>query len=299
MSSRAAVIVNPRSNLGKTGKQLAGLCQLLDAKLGRYELLLTRAGGHGSELAESALARGAQHIVACGGDGTLSEVVDGVMASGRAAQVAVSLVPSGTGSDFARSLGRGIDGAERMLDLGRAHYRDAAGNQRTRHVLNIASAGLSAESVRWIEAQAQAGRRHRLSYALSAVAGLARYTVSEVEVAIDAAVVHRGPLCFCAVANGRFFGGGMPVAPQARLDDGLLDVTAVAALRPWETVPFFARLLRGTHAAHRRTRSGRGRVISLDSAAPVWLEIDGEAVGTLPARIVALPAALKLRALTL
>jgi diacylglycerol kinase (ATP) len=282
MSERAVVIVNPRSNLGRTGKQLGQLCARLDAKLDGYDLSLTRAPGHASELVQAAVARGAQHVVACGGDGTLSEVADGVLSSGRASDVAVSLLAFGTGSDLTRSLGEAPDGAA-----------------RTRHVLNAASAGLSAESVRWVQAQAERGKRNRFSYQLAAFAGLARYQVSAVQVTVDDVVVQQGALCFCAIANGRYFGGGMPVAPEARLDDGLLDVVSVAGLRLWETIPFFARLLRGTHVTHPRTRVVRGREVSLESSAPVWLEIDGEPVGLLPVRISVVPAALKLRHLNL
>lgn len=295
-----AVIVNPRSNLGKTGARLAQLRAQLEAALGPHELLLTRAAGHASELAAAAIARGALHLVACGGDGTMSEVLDGLMNSGQAAEVALSLVPLGTGSDFARSLGdqREMHG-ERQLDVARVHYRDAAGKECARHMLNVASVGMSAESVRWIQAQARRGRRTRFSYLFSALAGLKRYKVSDVEISIDGAIVHQGPLCFCAIANGRYFGAGMPVAPHARIDDRLLDVTAVAKLSLWETLPFFARLLRGTHVGHRRTQVGRGAEISLLGAAPVWLEIDGEPVGTLPARVCVQPGALKLRPLNL
>jgi diacylglycerol kinase (ATP) len=294
----AVVIVNPRSNLGKTGARLAALRARLDAALGSYELSPTRAVGHASDLASAAIARGARHLVACGGDGTMSEVVDGLMKSGRSEDVALSLVPLGTGSDFARSLAAlDVQSGERRLDVGRAHYRDPLGQERSRHVLNVASVGLSAESVRWIEEQATRGRRHRFSYVLSAFAGLARYRVSEIEIVIDGSVAQRAPLHFCAIANGRYFGGGMPVAPEARVDDGLLDVTMVGQLRLWETVPFLVRLLRGTHLAHPRTKLGRGREVSLTSAAPVWLEIDGELVGTLPARVSVVSAALRLRPL--
>jgi YegS/Rv2252/BmrU family lipid kinase len=294
------VIVNPRSNLGKTGARLAQLHARLEAALGPHELLLTRAAGHASELASAAIARGAQHLVACGGDGTMSEVLDGLMNSGQAGEVALSLVPLGTGSDFVRSLGEQHElHGERQLDVARVHYRDTAGNERARHMLNVASVGLSAESVRWIQAQARRGRRTRFSYLFSALVGLRRYKVSDVEVSIDGALVHQGPLCFCAIANGRYFGGGMPVAPHARVDDGLLDVTAVAQLPLWETLPFFARLLRGTHIGHPRTQVGRGVEISLLSAAPIWLEIDGEPVGTLPARVCVQPGALRLRPLSL
>jgi diacylglycerol kinase (ATP) len=291
------VIVNPHSNLGRTGARLAELRARLDVALGSYELLATRAPGHASELASEAVARGVRHLVACGGDGTMSEVVDGLMQSGGAHAVELSLVPLGTGSDFVRSLR--VHPGERLLDVALARYRDADGSERTRHVLNVASVGLSAESVRWIEEQARRGRRHRFSYLISAFAGLARYRVSQVSITIDGAPVFAGPLCFCAVANGRFFGGGMPVAPQARLDDGLLEVTAVAQLPLRETVPFFVRLLRGQHLEHRRTRWGRGREVSLVSEAPVWMEIDGELVGTLPVQLSVVPGALRLRPLKL
>jgi YegS/Rv2252/BmrU family lipid kinase len=291
------LFVNPHSGLGRAGRQLAALRAQLSAQLGEHQLCLTEGRGHAAQLARDAALGGATQLIVCGGDGTLGEAADGLLRSGRAAHVLLSALPCGTGGDFTRSLA--ADGAERRIDVALAHYLDERGRPQSRHVLNVASVGLSAEAVRWIEEQARRGRRHRLSYVVSAFAAFARYAVGEVDIQVDGASVLRGPLSFCAIANGRFFGGGMQVAPCARLDDGQLDVTAVDAMPLWEAVPFFARLLRGAHLADRRTHLGRGSQVTVSSAAALPFEIDGEPVGKLPVRVIALPGALRLRALQL
>jgi YegS/Rv2252/BmrU family lipid kinase len=244
-------------------------------------------------------------VIACGGDGTISEVVEGIMTSGAAKRVALSVLARGTGSDFMRSLrayaatarASRAPGAELCLDVARAEFQKANGERGTRHVLNVASMGLSAESVRWVDTQGRLGKRHRLSYLQSAFVGLARYRATEVEVQVDGAVLYQGLLQTAVVANGGFFGGGMPVAPDACLDDGLLDVICIAPPTLLQVVPFFAAFLRGKHIGHPLTRRARAHEVVLTSKSEVWLEIDGEPVGTLPVRIEVLPAQLRVRAL--
>lgn len=311
MSERTVAIVNPRSNLGATGQRLAQLRSELDKGLSgaSYTLVLTERPGHASELAAQAIADGATYLIACGGDGTLSEVVEGIMRSGASERVVLSMLSRGTGSDFMRSLkayaptaraSRMPEGGteELRLDVARAEFNDQVGNRATRHVLNIASMGMSAEAVRWVDSQGRLGKRHRLSYLLSAFVGAARYQVAEIDVQVDGARLYRGPLQTIAVANGAFFGGGMPVAPDAVLDDGLLEVVCMEPPGALQLLPFFfMTFLRGKHIGHPLTHSARAHEVSLSSEREVWLEIDGEPVGTLPVHIEVLPARLRVRVL--
>jgi diacylglycerol kinase (ATP) len=318
MSARVVAIVNPRSNLGATGKQLDTLRRELDRALlgASYALILTEAPGQASYLARKAIAEGAVHLIACGGDGTISEVVEGIMTSGASERVVLSVLARGTGSDFMRSLHRysasarpsrapqssaPADAGELRLDVGRAEFTCENGERGTRHVLNVASMGMSAESVRWVDAQGRLGKRSRFSYLQSAFVGLARFRSSDVEVRVDGALLYQGPLQTAVVANGGFFGGGMPVAPDACLDDGLFDVVCIARLKPLQAVLFFASFLRGKHTRHPLTKMARAHEVVLTVLGPnngeVWLEIDGEPVGKLPARFELLPARLRLRVL--
>jgi diacylglycerol kinase (ATP) len=310
MSERIVAIVNPRSNLGATGKRLDALRRELDAALAGadYRIALTEGPLHAVALARKASHEGAERVIACGGDGTISEVVEGIMTSGASERVALSVLAHGTGSDFMRSLrayapsartSRAPDSGlpELRLDVGRAEFELANGERGVRHMLNVASMGLSAESVRWVDAQGRSGKRHRLSYVLSAFVGLARYRVSEVEVRVDGALLFKGALQTAAVANGVFFGGGMPVAPDACLDDGLFEVVCIAPPSTLQVLPFFARFLRGKHLGHALTRNARAHTVQVTSADEVWLEIDGEPMGKLPVRIEVLPARLRIRVL--
>lgn len=313
MSERIVAIINPRSNLGATGKHLDTVRCELDAALSgaAYDVLLTEATGHATTLARQAITEGATRLIACGGDGTISEVVEGIMQSGASERVALSIVARGTGSDFMRSLRRYAPTARASraphgdplardalwLDVGRAEFTREDGTRGTRHVLNVASMGTSAESVRWVDAQGRLGKRHRLSYLQSAFVGLARYRPSEVVVRVDGALLYQGPLQTVAVANGGFFGGGMPVAPEACLDDGLFDVVCIARLGTLEALRFFASFLRGKHLTHPATKTARAHEVTLSSDGEVWLEIDGEPAGKLPARFELLAARLCLRAL--
>jgi diacylglycerol kinase family enzyme len=310
MSERIVAIVNPRSNLGATGQRLSALKRELSAALSGadYELLLSEGPLHAVALARKAVLEGAGRVIACGGDGTISEVVEGIMTSGASERVALSVLARGTGSDFMRSLrayapsartSRAPDSAlsELRVDVGRAEFSLENGERATRHMLNVASVGMSAEAVRWVDAQGRQGKRNRLSYLMSAFVGLSRYRVSEVEVRVDGVLLFNGPLQSAAVANGGFFGGGMPVAPAACLDDGLFEVVCIAPPSALQVLPFFARFLRGKHIGHPLTRAARAHEVKLTSAGEVWLEIDGEPVGKLPVRIEVLPARLRVRAL--
>ena len=298
------ILVNPSSRSGATGRRIPELETLLRKYVGDYQLLLTEREGDGERLARIAAERGATCLVIAGGDGTVSEAVSGLLQCGRAYAVEIGLLPVGTGRDFARLLGLGTDleasvarlstGKRRQVDAGRIRCRASDGGERVRCFLNIASIGLSAESARWLAARGKRGRRGPLSYVASALVGLFRYAMPLVTIRVDDRIVHEGRLSLAAAGKGQYFAGGMRVAPGASIDDGLLDVVVVEGMSIAASLLSFPSLIAGRHVHNRHVHVHRGTAVRAESAAPVWIEADGEPVGVLPATIEVLPGTVRL-----
>jgi diacylglycerol kinase family enzyme len=135
----------------------------------------------------------------------------------------------------------------------------------------------------------------RASFLLGALRAIARHRSEPVRVRVDGRVVHEGPLVLGAAANGRFFGAGMCIAPDARTDDGLFDAVVVRAMGRARLLRKLPLIYRGAHLADPAVGAWQGRVVEAESlGAPVPLELDGEPLGLLPARLEVLPAALVL-----
>jgi diacylglycerol kinase (ATP) len=298
------VLVNPRSRSGKTGRRLAELRTLLEKHIGAYELLSTEREGDGLRLARMAADRGATRLVIAGGDGTVSEALSGLLESGRGSDVEIGLLPLGTGRDFGRLLGLGTDletsvarlatGRRRRVDGGRVRCRGADGSERTRCFLNIASCGLSALAARWLAEPGRQERRRPWSYVLSGLVGLRRHPMSAMTIRVDDRVVYDGPVLLAAVSNGQYFGGGQRVAPGAVIDDGMLDLVIVEGMSPGAMLVLFPALIAGRHVHDARVHVHRGAVVRVDSDAEVWIEADGEPVGTVPGTIEILAGAVRL-----
>ncbi len=298
------IIVNPASRLGETGTRLAELTGLLDRHIGAYTLLTTTCEGDAERLAREALAQGATRLIVAGGDGTVSEVLTAMLAGRGTSAVTLGVLPLGTGRDFARLLGLGehlgravarfAAGRTTPVDAGRIEARGPDGTPRTRCFLNIASFGVSGESALWLKARAADGKRGRLSYLMSCVAGITRYRAPRVTLHLDGAPLHDGPLLLAAAANGQYFAGGIQVAPQALINDGQLDVVVVPKLPLATTLRRMPLLMLGEHVDGRTVHVRRGRLLEATSEAAVWIEADGEPIGTLPARFELLPSAVSL-----
>ena len=233
------LVINPRAAGRSAGKAYAAAAEAVERALGPVDATFTEGRGHGMELARAAAEEGRDLIVAVGGDGTLSEVVNGVMRSGRAQSVRVGLVAQGTGGDFRRSLGlqNGLKhyldaiacGRERTVDVGRLSYRDDDGSIKERYFLNIVSAGMGGLVDRYVEAT-PAWVGGSLAYYLAALRAILR--CPEAQVCCRTVLAEREdqrtlPARVVAVCNGAYFGSGMHMAPMARLDDGVLEVVTV------------------------------------------------------------------------
>jgi YegS/Rv2252/BmrU family lipid kinase len=298
------VIVNPASRAGATGRRFERIEPRLRDVLGPYEIERTRGPRDAERIAREAVRAGVERLVVAGGDGTTSEVVTGLLAAGLAGDASLGLLPLGTGGDLVRTLGvpRDLDaalellarGAMRRLDAGRVDYRARGGAPRTSYFANVASFGVSGlvderveRAPRWLGGSA--------AFLLASLQAIVRFRPVPVRVRVDGELVHEGPLALAAAANGRYFGGGMQVAPGARPDDGLFDVVCVAGLAKARLVASLPALYRGDHIGRPGVAQRRGKIVEAEVAGAggeVLLDVDGEPLGVLPARFEILPGAL-------
>lgn len=305
---RALVIANPQAAGGALARRWSQVAALLQSQLGPHQLRFTREPGDARRLGRAALEQGFELVVAVGGDGTISEIVDGLFdeRGPLRPELVLGLVHFGTGGDFSRSAGtprrlrsgiRALSGsATTTIDVGRVSYRSADGAPQLRHFINIASFGLSGlvDQLANSSSKALGGR---ISFALATARAVRRYRPAPIALRLDDGASATLTVQNVAVANGRYFGGGMRIAPDAALDDGLFDVVTVEALGAMELLRHGHRLYRGTHLALPQVRVQRARRVEALPLAdePVLLDVDGEAPGQLPARFELLPRALRLK----
>ena len=307
---RTLVVLNPHSRNGQTGRRWSKIETLLREALGPFEVVTTHEKRDLERIAIESVRSGVDRLVVAGGDGTLNQVVTGLLSAELAGDAQLGLLPLGTGGDFTRVSGgsrslaaaiRGLAaGATRTIDAGRITYRShatdsAESRQVTGYFANVASLGLSG-LVDELVNQSTKAMGGRASFLIGTLRGLAQYRSQQVAITIDGEKFFEGRLVLAAAANGRYFGGGMHVAPDAKIDDGQLDLVVVPHLTTAQLLSRLPSLYRGTHVRDpRATRVARGSVIEADAEpGTVLLDIDGEQLGTLPARFEILPRAITL-----
>ena len=299
------MIVNPKSRGGATGRRWPAIEAKLRDALGAIEIERTRGPRDAERIAREGVRAGAEVVIAAGGDGTTSEVVAGILGAGLGSYTEVALLPLGTGGDLARGLGlagslddaiaRIAGGKSRPIDAGRAQFTTRDGRELTTHFINIASLGVSGLVTQLVN-DAPKTFGGRVSFFLGTVRAIARWRAVPVTLRLDGAVVHEGPLHLAAVANGRYFGGGMHVAPEARFDDGVFDLVVFRGDGgKGRLLRKFPLIYSGRHLTLADVTQHRGVVVEASSNAELWLEIDGEPLGRAPARFACLPGALRLR----
>jgi diacylglycerol kinase (ATP) len=238
-------------------------------------------------------------VVAVGGDGTVNEVVNGLV--GTTTELAV--IPRGTGLDFVRTFGIpgrledaarvAIDGRSRPVDVGQVAYRSWDGSPGQAYFANIASVGMSGAIAKRVS---ESSRRFAIkaSYFLSTIAVFARWQNAEVSVSVDETVRH-ARMHDVIVANCRYFGAGMKICPEAEPDDGVFDTLLIGDVTKRDLVTTLPKIYRGTHLPHPKAELLRGKVVEIDAGEPLPVELDGEQPGTTPVRFEILPRAVRLR----
>jgi YegS/Rv2252/BmrU family lipid kinase len=308
------VIVNPASAGGATGKGWARAASDLRAHFGAFQCAFTRAADDAREIAAREARVGRRLIIACGGDGTISEVACGILESGANAELGI--LPSGTGGDFRRTLDvptRTADAARALrdgrtveIDAGRVEFHNHVGETRSRYFINVASCGMGGEVIRRVEASGESLLRAtaervlggRAAYAVASAHAALSFEKPRLRVSLDGKPERQIVVTNLCVANARYFGGGMKIAPRAKLADGLFNVVAVGDMDALTIFKNAYKLYLGTHLGMTQVSHAHARRIDVRPAnedVKVLLEVDGELVGRLPATFEIVPHSLRLR----
>lgn len=294
-------LVNPRAGSGRAARvwdelraavpDLAGAEVITAADPADAARALDRRLGAAAD-ASAPLSR----LIVVGGDGSVHLALNRLFESGRQGEVALGLIPMGTGSDLARSLGlprdhrqaleRALAASPREIDV-----LEVATATERRRVLNVTSAGISGLVVGLVNARPV---RSPATFLLSTLQALGRYTPSVCRIELDGEPWYEGGLFVLAVANGRSFGRGMLIAPRAELDDGLADVVLVRPMPRWQIPLRMPRLYRGTHLDEPSVTWRRARRIRLEPLGPLPpFDVDGEMLPSGAAEFEVLPRALR------
>jgi YegS/Rv2252/BmrU family lipid kinase len=296
------LICNPQAGRGGAAKALGEVRRHLDMRELAYEVVFTERQGHATELTRQALDHGCRFVVALGGDGTIHEVVNGLMEDDRPVQpdAVMGVVAAGTGADFIKTFGipsmaghavAHLDGPGSFpIDIGKITFAQDEGSA-VRYFANIAEVGLGA---------AVAGRAARLPkwlgptlYVVAFWLTLRRHRPAQVTVdLVDRS--YAGPMNNLVVANGQFFGGGMKIAPKAAPTDGVFDIQIEHATK-WEEIAVMPRVYSGQHVPHPDIFEAKRVRVSIRSTPALPIEADGELLGHTPASFELLKEAIRLK----
>lgn len=310
MAEPFVLLVNPRAGAGVARRRVPFLREALEAEGARFDVRLTDGPMAATRIVRDVL-RGDTFagVAVVGGDGTLNEAVNGFFddeGSPIAPDAWLAPLPCGTGGDFQRTLGipheveamvsHMMTSEPRPIDVGWLRFVDDAGVPAQRAFINIASFGLGGivdrhvnEGPKWMGGTP--------AFLLGTLRAMVGYRNQRVRVRVDDAPPRELSILNLAVANGRYFGGGMHVAPRAKVDDGLFDIVALQNTA-WSGLPKTHHIYQGTHLRDDDVWHARGAKIFAEPVQAherVLLDVDGEAPGALPATFEIKPGALRLR----
>lgn len=270
------IIFNPNAGRGTAARHESEVRAALDASGLPYAFVRTEGVGHAERLAAAAAERGSYRaIVAAGGDGTINEVVNGMLG----ASLPLALLPLGTGNDLVKMFGlrpnRPADAIARIR-AGTVRWIDV-GCANGRAFVNGLGCGLDAQIA--VETRRPTRLRGFAVYLAALVRALRHYKAPHMRVSYGTTSVEQR-MTFAAVGNGRCQGGGFWLTPQARIDDGLLDLCVCSYLRLDEIVRHVPKVMRGTHGRLKQVAMAQIRQAMIETSAPVPVHIDGEIIGT-------------------
>lgn len=303
------VILNPTAGQGKARSLLGDIERALAPHEGRSEIMVTHGPGHAADLARAAHAEGVQVIAVVGGDGTLNEVVQAYVSPDGEPRPGpdLALIPCGTGGDFRRTMNlatnvdiavaRVTSGQRKKVDLGVLRFEPHPGFAPVRAFLNVASFGLSGA----VDAVVKDTPRilgGKAAFFVATLRAMAKFTNPSVRIKVDGQPWFEGPSMTVAMGNGRYFGGGMMITPEADPSDGKLSVVSLGDLTKRQAIGLTSHIYSGTHLNHHGVRSIQGSRIEAEPThawAEVLLDVDGEQPGKLPVVATVHPGAITFR----
>lgn len=297
------IILNPYAGGGRAGRLWRDIEPLLWEELGELVIAVTENSADVAEHLDKARSAGLTRVVAIGGDGTNHTIVNAIQTLEKdnpgAPRMTFAQLPIGTGQDFARTVGiptnpreavRWIANATpRAIDLGRLQFNH--NGQQQRHFLNIGSVGIGGD----VDRRVNRSKRRPWSFKLASVLAFLSYNPHHLKVWLDNELWYDDKTWIVAMANGRIFGHGMQIAPQAEIDDGLFDVVLVGAASRLETIRAFNTVYSGKHLQHPAVMHQRARSVKIECQDGMLdLDLDGEYARGEQLHFQIQPAALRL-----
>ena len=279
MSNPTLVIVNPAAGGGRAGRLWNRLETLMYDTFGDLVVAITESPAEVADHVRMAQGEGWQRVIAVGGDGTSHALVNALLSLDAPDPMIFGQLPVGTGQDFARSLNIPAKPADaiRWLSTAQPHPVDVGHlrfGDKSLHFLNIASAGVSGD----VDRRVGQGRRYPWTFWLASVQSLLRYKKREVRVLLDGELWYAGHTWLVVVANGAWFGRGMAIAPEARINDGLFDVVLVKDASRFTAVRAFNTVYSGKHLEREEVELRRGKTLEVEvvSGGAIPVDLDGE-----------------------
>ncbi|MCA1826780.1 MAG: diacylglycerol kinase family protein [Myxococcales bacterium] len=306
------LVVNPQSAGGATQRHFDVIAQAVRNAVGECGHAFTERPLHAAELTRKALAEGHDLVIAVGGDGTINEVVNGFFDAPRFSEpsrpikpgAALGVLPRGTGGDLRRSIGLDADlsrcaarlkGEKVAIDVGRVDFTTDESKPGSRYFINVAEVGVGAKVVDIANASSKV-LGGKLTFMLASVRALIGWRDLPIRFSLDGGPFEETAVTTFAIANGRYFGGGMMVAPEAKLSDGLFHITIWRGFTLADFALKSGSMYDGSHIKLKGTQTRTARTVRLEAGGsdPVGVEVDGERIGRLPATFTVLPGALHL-----
>jgi len=272
------IILNPAAGRGRAGNIRKRLVSCLQKKRISFQLELTRGPGHAKEIAFQ-MSENFETIVAAGGDGTINEVVSGIVGK----KAAIAILPIGSGNDFYKVIGISkkldhaidaiINGTRKLLDLGKVNYWNHLGEKKERYFINTLGMGLDAEIAK--ETKQIKFFRGLPLYLLAAIKALQKHSPNEYKI-IDEKMTKVEHAFFICVGNGCFEGGGFKLLPNANLKDSLLDICILGVTPIHKAIGTIIKLINGTHENQQKVSMWKSRKFIIEGKNTFILHGDGE-----------------------
>jgi diacylglycerol kinase (ATP) len=302
---KLTVIVNPHAGRRRVEREIPELERNLRSKRLDYVLLRTEGPGDATRFAREALEGGGRFVVAAGGDGTVNEVVNGMLdAEGKPVgeDPVLGVVAAGSGSDFVRTFGLPGDATRACshltgdntypLDVGKITYAAPGGGTETRYFVNVAEAGLGAAVA--ARADRMSPRLGQAKYFVGFWLTLPRFKLADVRVRADRKT-YEGPAYMIVVGNGQYYGGGMKVSPRSYPGDGVLDGVVFKGPKS-DAFTMIPKIYRGEHVPHPHIEELRVKSeLVVEADRPLPIEADGEVLGNTPATFAVIPHPIKMK----
>jgi len=308
MLLKTQVIINPESDKGRTRKKWKQIKEALQIFIREFKYEFTERPFQAIEIARAAIKEGTELIVGVGGDGTMNEIANGFYEDKKIInpETTLGIIPSGTGCDFTKSLNipSGLKDSLEIIaqapspkiDVGRVTFKSHSGQEEERFFLNVADFGIGGEVVKKVNQKRM--ERKASSYLRCLFSTIISYKNKRIKIKIDEKEIPDDEYFMGAVANGRIFGKGMKIAPEASLNDGLFDFVLVKGMKLLEFIRYGWKIFSGTHLSHPKISLIRGRTIEaipVESEEDVLVELDGEQLGKLPASFSIVPSSLHVK----